>query len=249
MSKRAGWYKDPWPGLPGEPPLLRYWDGRHWTEHAKTAEQVMEPAYAGTGHAGVYAPEAPYAGAAMAPTTPDGQLLAGWWQRVGAYLIDAIIVGVVGGILASPWIGDIVDAYREFFDTVVRDAEAGRQTSDATMTAFQQAIVGPMMTIALIYLALGFIYHVGFLVAVQATPGKLVFGLRVRLRNRPGPMPIWTVLLRWASQFGVSVLNLVPYLGTLLGLYGLLDVLWPLWEGKKQALHDKIARTNVVRVR
>jgi len=33
------------------------------------------------------------------------------------------------------------------------------------------------------------------------------------------------------------------------GLYSLLDVLWPLWDDKKQAIHDKIAGTNVVRVR
>jgi uncharacterized RDD family membrane protein YckC len=84
---------------------------------------------------------------------------------------------------------------------------------------------------------------------IQATPGKLALGLRVRLRDRPGPMPLWTVLLRWASQFGYSIVSVVPVLGTVLGLYWLLDHLWPLWDGKKQAVHDKIARTNVVRVR
>jgi uncharacterized RDD family membrane protein YckC len=29
----------------------------------------------------------------------------------------------------------------------------------------------------------------------------------------------------------------------------LLDYLWPLWDDKKQALHDKVAKTNVVRTR
>ncbi len=106
-----------------------------------------------------------------------------------------------------------------------------------------------MATIGLIFLGLGFVYHVGFLMALQATPGKLALGLRVRLRSRPGPMPLGTVLLRWLGQFGYSILNVVPSLGLVFGLYGLLDVLWPLWDGKKQALHDKIARTNVVRVR
>jgi uncharacterized RDD family membrane protein YckC len=27
----------------------------------------------------------------------------------------------------------------------------------------------------------------------------------------------------------------------------MIDMLWPLWDDKKQALHDKVARTNVVR--
>ena len=208
----------------------------------------MEPAYAGAAPAGAaYAPDV-YSGATTHATTPDGQFLAGWWARVGAYLLDGIIVTVVGGLLASPWLGDVYDAYRAFFDQVIRDAEAGRQTSDATMTAFQESIVGPMMTIALIYLVVGFVYQVGFLMAVQATPGKLALGLRVRLRERP-ELPVGAILLRWASQSGYTILGVVPFVGSLLGLYWLLDHLWPLWDGKKQAIHDKIARTNVVRVR
>jgi uncharacterized RDD family membrane protein YckC len=249
MSKRAGWYKDPWPGMPGEPPLLRYWDGRHWTEHARTAEQVREPVYAGAGPAGAYETAPSYGSAQAAPTTPDGQFLAGWWQRVWAYLLDGIVVMVVGGILASPWLGDVFDAYRALFDQALRDAEAGRQASEADMTAFEEAIVGPMMMIGLIYLVVGFVYQVGFLMAVQATPGKLLLGLRVRLRERPGRLPLWSVLLRWFGQSGYSILSVVPILGSLLGLYWLLDHLWPLWDGKKQAIHDKLARTNVVRVR
>ncbi|MGH3366361.1 MAG: RDD family protein [Nocardioidaceae bacterium] len=246
MSKKPGWYKDPWPGMPGEPPLLRYWDGRHWSDHARTAAEVMEPAYAGAGPGGVYAPAAPSYGAPVPPTTPDGQFLAGWWQRVWAYLIDAIITGVIGGVLAAPWWGDVSRAFGDFIDQVVRDAEAGRPMTDTA--ALEQAIAGPLLTIALINLAVGFVYHVGFLMALQATPGKLLLGLRVRLRDRP-ELPLWSVLLRWDSQFGYTILNLSLILGSVLWIYGLLDVLWPLWDGKKQAIHDKVARTNVVRSR
>lgn len=248
MSKKPGWYKDPWPGMPGQPPLMRYWDGRHWTDHARTTAEVMEPAYAGAGPAGAYAPPSePSFGVSVPATTPDGQLLAGWWQRVGAYLIDGFIVLMIGGLLASPWLGDVFDAYRVYFDQVLRDAEAGRQATDTT--ALEQQVAGPLVVIALIYLVVGFLYQVGFLMALQATPGKLMLGMRVRLRERPGRMPLWSVLLRWASQFGYSILNVVPVLGSVLWIYGLLDDLWPLWDGKKQAIHDKIARTNVVRVR
>jgi uncharacterized RDD family membrane protein YckC len=34
--------------------------------------------------------------------------------------------------------------------------------------------------------------------------------------------------------------------GSLFGIFGLLNHLWPLWDAKKQALHDKVAATNVV---
>jgi uncharacterized RDD family membrane protein YckC len=246
MSKKAGWYKDPWPGPPGGPPLLRYWDGRQWTDHARTEAEVMQPAYGG-GAAGAYAPPTSRLGASTPATTPDGQLLAGWWQRVWAYLLDGFIVLIIGGLLASPWLGDVADAFREFLDQAVRDAEAGRQTTDTS--AFEQQVAAPILIIGMIYLVVGFVYQVGFLMALQATPGKLALGLRVRLRERPGRMPLWTVLVRWASQFGYSILNVVPFVGSVLWIYGLLDDLWPLWDGKKQALHDKIARTNVVRVR
>ena len=84
----------------------------------------------------------------------------------------------------------------------------------------------------------------------QATPGKLVTGLRVRRREVPGPMPLGTVLLRWLGQFGIVGLSgLVPFVGSVGGIYSILDHLWPLWDDKKQAIHDKIAKTNVVRVR
>ncbi len=119
MSKKPGWYPDPWPGMPGEPPLLRYWSGQGWTEHARTKEEVQQSAYAGAGPAGAYAPSAALRGGSMPPTTPDGQLLAGWWQRVGAYLIDGFIVLVVGGLLAAPWLGDVFDAYGAFFDQAI----------------------------------------------------------------------------------------------------------------------------------
>jgi uncharacterized RDD family membrane protein YckC len=228
--------------------LLRYWDGRHWTEHSRSKEQAMQPAYAGAGPAGAsQAPAAVASRAMMYPATPDGQYLAGWWQRVGAYLIDSIIVGIIGGILASPWIGDLMDAYRAYFDQVLRDAEAGRQTAETTV--LEQQMAGPMLAVILIFMAVQFVYNVGFLMTLQATPGKLALGLRVRLRSRPGPMPVLTVLLRWVAQFGISILNVVPFAGMVVGIYGFLDIFWPLWDGKKQALHDKVARTNVVRVR
>ena len=74
-------------------------------------------------------------------------------------------------------------------------------------------------------------------------------GLRVRLRDRP-ELPLSAVLLRWATQSGApGMLGLVPFVGLLASVFSLLDVLWPLWDDKNQAIHDKVAKTNVVRVR
>ena len=62
-------------------------------------------------------------------------------------------------------------------------------------------------------------------------------------------MPLGTVVLRWLTQFGPSILGAIPFVGYFTGIYQLLDGLWPLWDSKRQALHDKASKTNVVRIR
>ena len=171
--------------------------------------------------------------------------LAGWWQRVLALVIDTILIGIVGGIIALPWIRDVFDAYSDWFDEAL-NADSGSTPDTGQL---QSDTAGPLAVIGAINLALGFAYNVGFLMWKQATPGKLVLGLRVRLRETPGPMSIGTVLLRWLGQYGVGIIGLVPFVGGISFLYTLLDYLWPLWDDKKQAIHDKIAKTNVVRTR
>ena len=97
--------------------------------------------------------------------------------------------------------------------------------------------------LGLIYALCWVVYELALLKAFGATVGKLICGLRVRAWLRPGP-------LRW-NEIGRRVLSYqvayaVPTIGP---LYVLVDVLWPLWDAKKQALHDKVAGTAVVKKR
>lgn len=261
MSTQPGWHPDPAPQQPGQPPQLRWWDGTRWTEHTapaqppaqqQPAQPTQPPAYGGSYGSPAYGSPAqgsPAYGAPAGPaTTPDGVPLAGWWQRVGAYVIDAVLLGIVSAIVSLPWLREIVDAYRGWFDDVLRSAEAGSQ-APVDASSLQQEVAGPLAVVTLIGLVVSFVYQVGFLMWRQATPGKLLLGLRVRLREQPGRMGFGTVALRWLAQFGVGLVNLVPVVGGLVGLYTILDALWPLWDSKKQALHDKVAKTNVVRTR
>jgi uncharacterized RDD family membrane protein YckC len=57
------------------------------------------------------------------------------------------------------------------------------------------------------------------------------------------------VLVRWLVQNASVVSRLLPLLSLPAALFVLLDGLWPLWDGRRQALHDKAAGTNVVRRR
>jgi uncharacterized RDD family membrane protein YckC len=162
-----------------------------------------------------------------------------------ALTIDGLIVALVAALLSLPWWIEVVRDMSSW----MRDAMNAPQGTTPDTTALLDEIARPLLFIGLVSTAFRFVYYVGFLSRKQATPGMLALGLRVRLRERPGPMPLRTVLRRWLGHYGPALLSLAPTGGAFSGLYSLVDYLWPLWDGKKQAVHDKFARTNVVRVR
>ena len=215
----AGWFPDP---EPGQTHRLRYWDGQLWTEHT----HPMAPGYAGPG-------------GQVAKTTPDGAPLAGWWMRVGASLIDSLILGPLGLLLGFPFLLQYLRAYTAYVDQMT----AARQRGDVVdPTSFLADAWLPLIGVAVVATIVGLVYHGGFLRWKNATPGKLAVGLRVRLREKPGQLPWSAIAKRLLVYYGSSLLSVIP----VLGLVSLLNVLWPLWDDTNQALHDKAARTNVV---
>ena len=230
MSHPPGWYADP-QSRPGYAPGVRWWDGQQWTDAAYPAVQSTVPPGA----------------ASSGPTSPDGEELAGWGRRFAAYLIDAILVSIVAAIIGAPFVAKIVNAYADLFRESFRAAETGAARPNQ-MDVYGEIWL-PLLGFALVSILLNFIYQVGFLRWRAATPGKLMLGLKVRLRDQPGPLSWETILRRWVSQFGPNLLGLIPLLGLIAGLYPWVAGLWPLWDDRRQALHDKFARTNVVRTR
>jgi uncharacterized RDD family membrane protein YckC len=215
-----GWYADPdQAGIPGR---LRYWDGAQWTAHIHDAAP-MAPTYQyeyGPGPA----------------TTPDGQPLASWWQRVLAYLLDGLISFPLLMIAAVPVVSSQWGAVHRWFDDI-QVTSANGTSAPATPDLFRVTTL-PGFTLVLSLFAAQVLYQLVFLFWKRATPGKLIVGLRVRLRDSPD-LPASAIFARVGS---------VLLLG-LCWIIGLLDYLWPLWDQQNQALHDKIAGTNVVRVR
>jgi uncharacterized RDD family membrane protein YckC len=263
LGQPAGWYRDPAPRDPAAPDTMRYWDGTNWTARTRTASrrerrewmaeaataraayerQLVERAQAGDPQA-----QAQF-GAAMAAasrsTTPDGARLASWWARYFAHLVDGVLVTVLGVLFAWRPLKELVVAYQRLVDDTVRAMQTGSAPPDAGTVAV--ATAGPLLLAAGIFLLVGFVYEVGFLKGYQATPGKMLLGLEVRPRERPGSLPWRAVLLRWTGKGGAGLLQMVP-LGQLVHLvYALLDYLWPLWDPHRQALHDKLGGTVVVR--
>lgn len=229
VSAPAGWHPDPYPAQPGQPAWLRYWDGSRWTEHT----------------AGAASP-AP-GSSTRATTTPDGVPLAGWWRRVGASLIDSLILTPLNAVLLIPFYGPVAAEFRRFIAEIEASVESG--SGQLPVFTLSTEIYVLFVQMAAVCLAFSLLWTFVWLRWKQATPGKLALGMRIRLREAPGRLSWGTIGLRWSAQSGVALIALVPFAGSVVALYQILDGLWPLWDGRRQALHDKVARTNVVKVR
>ena len=168
--------------------------------------------------------------AAVAPAPVAGRYaLAGWWSRVGATLIDGIIIGV-GAILITILIGSLFSI-----------GFAGEDdSSDAGVIA---AVIGLMLgflaiaIVALLYAPLMMARTNG------KTLGRMAMGIRV-VRANGEPMTF-----RWAMLREVAVKALLFGLAgsVTFGLANLADVLWPLWDDENRALHDFVVDTRTVR--
>ena len=179
----------------------------------------------------------------MVPSTPDGVPLSGWWKRVAARILDGLIVTIMALPLSGYFLYQLFNVVFDFEQRVIDEAAAGRtQTIDTLPTEAYKWLIPA----ALISLLVSFVYEYLFLTRKGATPGKMALGISVRLRDVPGPPPGTAVLKRWGFVAALSLGGQIPLAGGLFGLMSLLNYLWPLWDSRKQALHDKVAATNVV---
>jgi uncharacterized RDD family membrane protein YckC len=265
MTQPSGWYDDP-----NDADQLRYWDGVVWTDHvAPRKSPTVEQSWIGmphevstptplagqgqqreqTGWTGQLdrqqRPGAPqWPGTQLGrpqPTTPDGAVLSGWWRRVVARVVDGIICGLVTVAVAYPWLtraAGIMNGY--FRDTFDAAANGG------TAPTVPSGLASALLPISLASLAIYFVYEVVLLTLFATTPGRLLVGISVRLREQPGTPPLSAVLRRTVVKEGGSAIGLLPVLGLVGSLFTMLASLWPLWDTRNQAVHDKVGATNVV---
>ncbi|QIM23071.1 RDD family protein [Phycicoccus sp. HDW14] len=259
----AGWYDDP-----DDPSQLRYFDGVVWSSH--TTSRVSPTAASSTiGHSPDVRPAAerhqgehgwqqgaarPEAGSgwSSAPGAssvrpgerrlPDGAVLAEWWRRLLARVVDAIIVNIVGGLLSLPFLGPLLDA----FDTWFSAALEGGTGSQPDPAVIQAAVAEVALPVTLVGLAVALVYEVGFLVWRSATPGKMLLGTVVRPVEAAGPVTLPVALRRQAIKVVSELLSLNALLGLAGFLLSVVDPAWLLRDPRRQTLHDKVAETVVV---
>ena len=240
----GGWYPDPVNAA-----QERYWDGWQWSRNTRPRASAPNVGYG-------QAPYAPYpqsqptrpvgyatARAVQATTTADGVPLASWWWRVLAVLIDNMITTAIVAMITFPVWRTLYATLVSFFDAVLAAQRSG--VPPPTLAATDLISGTSQLIVTVVTLVVGIIYHAGFLRWKSATPGKLICGLRVVPVDRgrdPGPLP-------WNS-IGIRVaIWVLPGISAFLGFITLVDVLFPLWHPKRQALHDIAAKTQVVRPR
>lgn len=142
--------------------------------------------------------------------------LAGWWTRGGAITIDLMITAAIELALLL----------------IVWTAKGSPRL---TLAHEETLLFEVGLPVAILYAPI--------LLARRGerngqTVGKQALGIRV-VREDGLPLTLATAFVREAlgRQFLVFLTS---------GLYLPIDYLWPLWDARNQALHDKIGRTFVV---
>ena len=165
---------------------------------------------------------------APAPGALSGaHVLAGWWSRVGAALIDGLIVG----------------------DRRHRPADRDHGTvrasaSSQTRTSGVVSIIFGFLFATLCVTIVAFLYAPAMMARTNGqTLGRMVLDIRV-VRAKGQPMTFGWAMLR---EVAVKALLFGVVSSLTFGLASLLDVLWPLWDEENRALHDFIVDTRVIR--
>ena len=152
-----------------------------------------------------------------------GQLvLAGYGRRVGAFIIDALIITALAAVLLG-----------------IFGAGFASVDSDAGVAALIGAAIVSMLVFALVAL----LYAPVLMWRTNGrTIGRMAVGTRV-VRADGQRMDFGTAMLRevviksLAVGIASSIIPLLPFL---------VDVLWPLWDDENRALHDFPVNTRTV---
>jgi uncharacterized RDD family membrane protein YckC len=182
---------------------------------------------------GYGAPQYGAPGYGAQPTAPNGAPLADVGSRFLARLLDGLILGVISSVLLIP----VMIIY------VVAIASSITQSADGQTANVNGAGVGAAFGVWLIALVLiwviQYVYEVEMTKRTGQTIGKKALKIAAVPLEPGRPLDRGTMAKRWLVSGPAGI---VPGLG-------LINVLWCLWDKPfRQCLHDKFARTVVIKV-
>jgi uncharacterized RDD family membrane protein YckC len=174
------------------------------------------------------------------PPAPTGPVIASFGRRVGALIIDVIILGIVAAVIA-----------------VALNVPGVQQTttvsSGGTSTSFSVTNSGWVQVISAIVSVL---YCVGSWLLMAGTPGQRMLGMHVYQVSGPQALTLEAAVIRWLLLFGIMTgVGAVAVLSVdLTGVVGLAQLAWlvvliytTIQSPMKQGIHDKYAQSIVVR--
>ncbi|MFW6598624.1 RDD family protein [Propionibacteriaceae bacterium Y2011] len=251
----GGWYADP-----VDEARERYWDGWQWSRqtreaearHGRTRPVAAEPTPA---PAGQNAPGARGAGnppevqvggdgRPVAQTmTADGVRLAGWWHRAGAILIDWLLVGLIINLSLMSIYLRVSERLQPLMEQMFTEALEGRAVTPLNVAEVMSA--QEQLIISMVTVGIGLCYNALLLKWRGATVGKMITGLRVVPTGEGRAVPGLT----WRAAVLRAVIWVVPAQHACLLPVRVIDVVMPVRHPLRQALHDMVAGTQVIRSR
>lgn len=173
-----------------------------------------------------YPPQGQYqAGYGGGPLSPQGRPLASWGKRVGAAIIDALVIAIPSYLLMA---------------IIGVGAASGVETDPVTgeITSGGGGFIATMLISVALIAAIAIAYQVYFNGNERGqTLGKMALGIQVRDEATGGPIGYGKAFLRWLVTWA---------LGFLCGIGQIIDLLFPLWDDKRQTLHDKAVSSLVI---
>lgn len=160
------------------------------------------------------------------PYAPFGAPLAGWWQRVGALLLDALVLVVPLVII----------------DIVVVSATATRHGAYVNgVSTTTLSVPGPVTAAITIFpILVGALYFSCFNgLGRGQTPGNRAPGIAVRDVRTGRSIGFWRGVLRWFVRAVLYAALILP---------GLVNDLFPLWNQRRQTLADMAARSVMIKL-
>jgi uncharacterized RDD family membrane protein YckC len=170
--------------------------------------------------AGGYPP--PQVGYGAAPGVPGASPYASWGLRLGGYLIDGIILGVVQFILDA--------GFRHSNTLVVHMTMTNNGNVRHNTISFVALGIGLVVSILYATILIG---------AVGKTVGMMAVGVRcVRDETHAA--------VGYGKAFGRALVERIFFI---LFPVWVVNMLFPIWDKKRQTLHDKVVSTVVLRTR
>jgi uncharacterized RDD family membrane protein YckC len=208
--------------------------------------QPSAPPYGTSPHYGTpppYAAPQPYgtpypAYPAGPPAGPEPDL-AEWWRRLLGRLIDVLVLTVLIMPITLAVLSHALSQYQRVLD---RYPDLNTPAAQAAISKADGRLFGSWLIFACIIAVLSFFYD-----SIQhglwgQTLGKRALGTRVVSADDRSKISGGTAAGRAAIY---ALIPVVPLIGT---LFSLLNGLWLTWDRRRQALHDKAARTIVVKI-